>query len=95
MGVYFTRENEEVDLALSQLCGQDDDGDGKVQFSTYWERVPGINSRVSFYLCIKMYKIILKIWFPGSPESDQQKAFFEREGFRLISLCGYSVRNVS
>jgi hypothetical protein len=84
-----------VDLALSQLCGQDDDGDGKVKFSTYWERVPGINSRVMaiFQLYI-IFVIVTKIWFPGSPESDQQKTFFEREGFRLISLCGYSVRNV-
>lgn len=33
-----------------------------------------------------------QIWFPGSPESDQQKSLFEREGFRLVSLCGYSVK---
>jgi hypothetical protein len=37
----------------------------------------------------------IQIWFPGSPESDQQKALFEREGFRLISLCGYSVKKVN
>ena len=45
----FLRENEEVDMALTQLCGQDDDADGKVEFSTYWERVPGISSRVVFF----------------------------------------------
>ncbi|CAK5106033.1 unnamed protein product [Meloidogyne enterolobii] len=72
------QENEEVDLALTQLCGQDDDGDGKVYFSTYWERLPGVTTR---------------IWFPGSPESDQQKSIFERDGFRLISLCGYNIKN--
>uniref|UniRef100_A0A1I8C2M8 Beta-lactamase domain-containing protein n=1 Tax=Meloidogyne hapla TaxID=6305 RepID=A0A1I8C2M8_MELHA len=73
-----SQENEEVDLALTQLCGQDDDGDGKVYFSTYWERLPGVSTR---------------IWFPGSPESDQQKTIFEKDGFRLISLCGYNIRN--
>jgi len=31
---------------------------------------------------------------PSSPESDQQKSIFEREGFRLISLCGYNIKNV-
>uniref|UniRef100_A0A915LGH2 Beta-lactamase-related domain-containing protein n=1 Tax=Meloidogyne javanica TaxID=6303 RepID=A0A915LGH2_MELJA len=39
------QENEELDLALTQLCGQDDDGDGKVYFSTYWERLPGVTTR--------------------------------------------------
>uniref|UniRef100_A0A914I7H7 Beta-lactamase-related domain-containing protein n=1 Tax=Globodera rostochiensis TaxID=31243 RepID=A0A914I7H7_GLORO len=72
-----TQENEELDMALTQLCGHDEHGDGRVQFSTYWERVPGVSSR---------------IWFAGSPESDLQKALFEKDGFRLISLCGYSIR---
>ncbi|KAL3123470.1 hypothetical protein niasHT_004642 [Heterodera trifolii] len=71
------QENEEVDMALTQLCGHDEYGDGRVQFSTYWERVPGADSR---------------IWFAGSPESDVQKSLFEKDGFRLISLCGYSIR---
>lgn len=36
------RENEELDLGLTQLCGQDN-GQGKVTFSTYWERIAGLN----------------------------------------------------
>ena len=48
----FVRENEELDLALTQLCGQDDDGDGKVHFNTYWERLPGFNTRVCSFAYI-------------------------------------------
>uniref|UniRef100_A0A914YHG6 Uncharacterized protein n=1 Tax=Panagrolaimus superbus TaxID=310955 RepID=A0A914YHG6_9BILA len=33
------------------------------------------------------------IWFPGTPEADVQRRLMERDGFRLISLCGYSVKN--
>ncbi|CAD5229641.1 unnamed protein product [Bursaphelenchus okinawaensis] len=71
------RENEEVELGLTQLCGQDN-GQGKVTFSTYWEKIPGIS---------------FKIWFPGTREAEMQRIKFENEGYRLTSLCGYSVKN--
>ncbi|KAI6244146.1 Beta-lactamase domain-containing protein [Aphelenchoides fujianensis] len=69
--------NEELDLGLTQLCGQDN-GQGKVTFSTYWERIPGVSFR---------------IWFPGTKEAEMQKMILENDGYRLTSLCGYSVRN--
>ncbi|KAE9548215.1 hypothetical protein FO519_008576 [Halicephalobus sp. NKZ332] len=75
--VKVVKENEELSLGLTQLCGQDN-GRGEVTFSTYWERIPGVSHR---------------IWFPGTPEADVQRRLFERDGFRLTSLCGYSVQN--
>ncbi|KAI6173571.1 Beta-lactamase domain-containing protein [Aphelenchoides besseyi] len=38
------KENEQLDLGLTQLCGQDN-GQGKVTFSTYWEKVPNVSFR--------------------------------------------------
>ncbi|KAK0395714.1 hypothetical protein QR680_001396 [Steinernema hermaphroditum] len=71
------KENEERDLALTQVCGQESP-DGQVTFTTYWEKVPGARSEV---------------WFPGSSNAEAQKLRLEREGFRLSYLCGYAVRN--
>jgi hypothetical protein len=33
-------------MALTQLCGHDDDSNGRVLFSSYWERVPDTQTRV-------------------------------------------------
>ncbi|KAI6232292.1 Beta-lactamase domain-containing protein [Aphelenchoides besseyi] len=71
------KENEQLDLGLTQLCGQDN-GQGKVTFSTYWEKVPNVSFR---------------IWFPGTKEAEMQKMVLENDGYRLTSLCGYSVKN--
>ena len=42
------RENELRDLALTQVCGQEEEK-GELTFSTYWERIPGVEFQVSFY----------------------------------------------
>ncbi|KAI1725277.1 beta-lactamase domain-containing protein [Ditylenchus destructor] len=73
----IAQENEEIDLGLTQLCGQADEN-GKVLFSTYWEKIPGVSFR---------------IWFPGTVEAKNQKILYENEGYRLTTICGYSVKN--
>ncbi len=40
------QENEEVDMALTQLCAGEDEETRKVIFHTYWERIPGVSFRV-------------------------------------------------
>ncbi|CAD6189089.1 unnamed protein product [Caenorhabditis auriculariae] len=68
------RENEQRDLALTQVCGQEQKP-GEITFTTYWERIPGVEFHV---------------WFPGTPHADTQKEHFEKSGFRLTYLCGYT-----
>uniref|UniRef100_A0A1I7XJL8 Secreted protein n=1 Tax=Heterorhabditis bacteriophora TaxID=37862 RepID=A0A1I7XJL8_HETBA len=69
------RENELRDLALTQVCGQEEKH-GQLMFNTYWEKVPGIKTHV---------------WFPGTRHAETQRKHFEENGFRLTYLCGYSV----
>lgn len=68
------RENEAQDMALTQVCGQEQ-RPGEVTFTTYWERIPGVE---------------FHIWFPGTPHADEQREHFEKGGFRLTHLCGYT-----
>lgn len=60
---FYFRENEELDLGLTQLCGHND-GKGKILFSTYWERILGVSFQVSFFnvnfKVIKFEKIYLE-----------------------------------
>ncbi|CAI4225949.1 unnamed protein product [Auanema sp. JU1783] len=72
--VKSVRENEMRDLALTQVCGQEETP-GTVTYTTYWEKVPGTETQ---------------IWFPGSPHSETQRQYFEKNGFRLTYLCGWS-----
>lgn len=44
--LYIFRENQELDMSITQLCGQENDK-SKILFNTYWERIPGVNFRVS------------------------------------------------
>uniref|UniRef100_A0A0N5APA3 Beta-lactamase domain-containing protein n=1 Tax=Syphacia muris TaxID=451379 RepID=A0A0N5APA3_9BILA len=69
------KENEQRSLALTQVCGQED-RPGRVTFSTYWERVPGVE---------------FEVWFPGTLEALKQRRSLENRGYRLSYLCGYSV----
>ncbi|KAK6061078.1 beta-lactamase, partial [Cooperia oncophora] len=66
-------ENKKRDLVLTQICGQEEKG--RTTFTTYWERVPGIE---------------YEVWFPGSGNATSQRLEFERDGLRLAYLCGYS-----
>lgn len=38
------------------------------------------------------YNVFEQIWFPGTKEGEMQKMILENDGYRLTSLCGYSVR---
>ncbi|PAV81225.1 hypothetical protein WR25_20435 isoform B [Diploscapter pachys] len=71
--VKAARENEARDLALTQVCGQEEKA-GQITFTTYWEQIPGAEFHV---------------WFPGTPHADEQRKHYENQGFRLTSLCGY------
>uniref|UniRef100_A0A914UIZ1 Beta-lactamase-related domain-containing protein n=1 Tax=Plectus sambesii TaxID=2011161 RepID=A0A914UIZ1_9BILA len=46
-------------------------------FSTYWERIPNVNYR---------------LWYPGTPNAEAEKAQFEQQGCRLVDICGYTVQ---
>uniref|UniRef100_A0AC35UH88 Beta-lactamase domain-containing protein n=1 Tax=Rhabditophanes sp. KR3021 TaxID=114890 RepID=A0AC35UH88_9BILA len=72
------KENEQLDLIPTQLCGQESHIPSEVVFSSYWERVPGAD---------------FKVWWPGSSSAEFQKSNFEKEGYYLFNLCGYSIQN--
>ncbi|TMS35418.1 hypothetical protein L596_002828 [Steinernema carpocapsae] len=69
------KENQERDLALTQVCGQASRGN-QVTFATYWEKVPNAQ---------------FEVWFPGTAKAEAQRIRLEREGFRLTYLCGYTI----
>ncbi|VDO88531.1 unnamed protein product [Heligmosomoides polygyrus] len=67
-------ENKKRDLVITQICGQEEKP-GRVTFTTYWERIPGVE---------------FEIWFPGTDDANAQRVKFERDGLRLAYLCGYT-----
>ncbi|KAK6022475.1 hypothetical protein OSTOST_11826, partial [Ostertagia ostertagi] len=67
------KENKKRELVLTQICGQEEKG--RTTFTTYWERIPGID---------------YEVWFPGNDDATSQRLKFERDGHRLAYLCGYS-----
>uniref|UniRef100_A0A0N5A014 Beta-lactamase domain-containing protein n=1 Tax=Parastrongyloides trichosuri TaxID=131310 RepID=A0A0N5A014_PARTI len=73
----LSKENIQLDLVPTQLCGQDS-LTNDVMFSTYWERIPNAK---------------FEIWFPGSSASDYQKHKLEKDGYYLFNICGYSMMN--
>ena len=50
----------------------------------------GVSFRVSRW-CLYRYGFC-QVWFPGTKEGELQKMILENDGYRLTSLCGYSVR---
>lgn len=56
------RENEARDLALTQVCGQEGKP-GEITFTTYWERVPGVEFHVAIFLFI--YSLLYFDYFKG------------------------------